>query len=211
MPRLTTRDFKRPPQPASSAGRLTGFALGVICGAALASGGFLLQRAHARHGAAQGAAATHADLPSASTAHAPAASASAQTQAAAARTSAPEQFDFYRMLPRFKVTVPRKPTTVAPLAPPAPSGADRPANATARPTSYVLQVGSYRKRTEAQQVRDRLARAGIDARVERVLAAGDLWYRVRVGPISDPAELERVRGELRAAHMSALEIPLHPH
>lgn len=209
MPRLTTRDFKRPPQPAASAGRLTGFALGVIVGAALASGGFLLQRAHVRHGAVQSAPATHADLPV--TPHAPAAPASAQAQPGAARTPAAEQFDFYRMLPRFKVTVPQKPAKVARVAAPAPGGADRPANATAHAASYVLQVGSYRKSAEAQQVRDRLAREGIDARVERVLAAGDLWYRVRIGPFSDPAELERVRSELQAARMNALEIQLHPH
>ena len=187
MPRLTTRDFKRAAPRRSSAGQLAAFAVGVIVGAALASGGFMLRRARAQHAA----------MPRAS---------SAQSAApAGAATPAHQQYDFYSMLPRFTVSVPQAPAKAARTPAAEPGGAARPASGAAQ-ASYVLQVGSYRRSTEAQAVRARLARAGIDARVERVLAAGGVWYRVRIGPISDPAELERVRNQLRAARMSALAI-----
>jgi cell division protein FtsN len=185
-----------------------GFVLGVVVGAALASGGFLLQRAHARHIAATRPAAAASGVPAAAPAAARAASAPATPDAAAAL--APQQFDFYKMLPRFTVRVPRKPERVATVAAAPADGADRAASTADHAASYLLQVGSYRAGSEAQRVRAQLARVGIEARVERVIEGAEVWYRVRIGPISDPAELERVRSELRAAHFSALAIQQRP-
>jgi cell division protein FtsN len=212
MPRLTTRDYKRAAPRRSSAGQLAAFAVGVIVGAALTSGGFMLHRARARHAAmpppsparsALGTPARPAAPPgAAAAARAPAGDPSTTAGAA---TPAHQQYDFYSMLPRFTVRVPQAPAK-APRTPAAePGGAAHAASGSAQ-ASYVLQVGSYRRSTEAQAVRARLARAGIDARVERVLAGGGVWYRVRIGPISDPTELERVRTQLRAARLSALEM-----
>jgi cell division protein FtsN len=212
MPRLTTRDYKRAAPRRSSGGQLAAFAVGVIVGAALASGGFVLHRARARHAAmapasaarsATGALAPSAAPPEAAAgARAPAVDASTPPGAA---TPAHQQYDFYSMLPRFTVRVPQAPAK-APRTPAAEPGGAAHAASGAAQASYILQVGSYRRSAEAQAVRARLARAGIDARVERVLAGGGVWYRVRIGPISDPSELERVRNQLRAARMSALEI-----
>jgi len=71
--------------------------------------------------------------------------------------------------------------------------------------TYVLQVGSYRSTAEADQIRARLARAGIPAQVQRVVAGSGIWNRVRIGPVSD-AELARVREKLRTANIHALVI-----
>ncbi len=206
MPRLTTRDYKRTSR-ASGAAKLKEFGLGVVVGAVLASAAFLIAGAHARHRAAASSAHTHAgpdseDAPP----HAPAPDdSSSNGSAAAAATSAGAQtphYDFYRMLPSFKVPVHRDDDRAS--RPPPPPVNDPTAAAPPRP-AYLLQVGSYRSTAEADQVRGRLARAGISAQVQHVVDGSRIWNRVRIGPLSD-AELEKVREQLRTANIHALLI-----
>jgi cell division protein FtsN len=109
-----------------------------------------------------------------------------------------DRYDFYEMLPNFEVVVPEREAAVrrdAPTAPPV-----------ERAGSYVLQVGSYRKFQEADRVRAQLALQGIESKVQRVSVDNDTWHRVRVGPITDLRELNRVRDRLREAEMDVLVI-----
>lgn len=120
---------------------------------------------------------------------------------ASARDSAteePDRYSFYEMLPNFEVVVPEREAAVRPDAPTAP--------AVGRAGSYVLQVGSYRKFEEADRVRAQLALQGIESKVQRVSVDNDTWHRVRVGPITDLRELNRVRDRLREAEMDVLVI-----
>jgi cell division protein FtsN len=215
MPRLTTRDYKRSSRN-SSAARLKEFGLGVIVGAVLASAAFLIAGAHARHRAAAHAHAsadpqgeaprapapddTSSNSPDGAGVSDPASSApSASTHGGA---PAPH-YDFYRMLPSFKVPVPHDDDHPSRAPPPAV------ARQTARPAppgpAYLLQVGSYRSSSEADQVRARLARAGISAQVQHIVEGSRSWNRVRIGPLSD-AELAKVREQLRTVNIHALVI-----
>ena len=109
-----------------------------------------------------------------------------------------EKYDFYEMLPNFEVVVPEKDKDVR---------RDLPAAAKVeRPGVYVLQAGSYRNESDAGRVRKQLAMQGIDAKVERVAVDADVWYRVRVGPISNLDTLNKVRRQLQAADVAALVI-----
>jgi cell division septation protein DedD len=221
MPRLTTRDYKRPSR-SSSVSRLREFGFGVLVGAVLASAAFLIVGARARHHAplsshAHGGAGArdtvpHAPAPEdsssggspgadAASASGPSAARSAHGASGSAGAQAP-QYDFYRMLPRLNVPVARDDNQSAHAPPPA---AGLPARAASGGPSYLLQVGSYRSSTEADQVRARLARAGISAQVERVAEGSRTWNRVRIGPLSE-AELAKVRGQLRTANIHALLI-----
>jgi len=47
---------------------------------------------------------------------------------------------------------------------------------------------------------------GIDSNVQRVAVDDDVWHRVRIGPITDLTELNRLRARLRAADLDALVI-----
>jgi cell division protein FtsN len=75
-----------------------------------------------------------------------------------------------------------------------------------RPGVYVLQAGSYRQQSEADRIRAQLKLQGIDANVQRVAVDEDVWHRVRIGPITDLTELNRLRARLRAADFDALVI-----
>jgi cell division protein FtsN len=103
------------------------------------------------------------------------------------------------MLPNFEVVVPEKDREVS-------RERDTSLAKIERPGVYVLQAGSYRKPEEADRIRAQLKLQGIDANVQRVAVDEDVWHRVRIGPITDLAELNRMRTRLRAADLDALVI-----
>jgi cell division protein FtsN len=103
-----------------------------------------------------------------------------------------KSYDFYDMLPKFEVVVPEKEREVAGNQGGAPAPIERPG-------VYVLQAGSYRKQEDADRIQAQLRKQGIDANVQRVAVDDDVWHRVRIGPITDLTELNRLRARLRAA------------
>jgi len=124
--------------------------------------------------------------------------ASKQAAAAEAEDSA-KNYDFYDMLPNFEVVVPEKDREVSSERDAAPATIERPG-------VYVLQAGSYRRQEEADRIRAQLKLQGIEANVQRVAVDDDVWHRVRIGPLTDLAELNRLRVRLRAADLDALVI-----
>jgi cell division protein FtsN len=110
-----------------------------------------------------------------------------------------KNYDFYDMLPNFEVVVPEKDREVSRERDNAPATIERPG-------VYVLQAGSYRQQAEADRIRAQLKLQGIDANVQRVAVDDDVWHRVRIGPITDLTELNRLRARLRAADLDALVI-----
>ncbi len=75
-----------------------------------------------------------------------------------------------------------------------------------RPGVYVLQAGSYRNEADADRVRQQLSMQGIDAKVQRVSVDTDVWHRVRIGPITNLDQLNKLRKQLQAADVDALVI-----
>ncbi len=115
--------------------------------------------------------------------------AAAGADAAAGAAGSEGKYDFYQMLPKFEVVVPEKErgSRVAPAA------------QIDRPGIYFLQVGSYRDADVAERIHAQLAKLGIDATVQRVAVDSDVWHRVRIGPIRDLAQLNRLRQQLQRA------------
>jgi cell division protein FtsN len=115
-----------------------------------------------------------------------------------APAKAPAKYDFYEMLPNSKVVVQAKDRDVKRDLP---SGAK-----IERPGVYMLQAGSYRNQADAERVRAHLATQGVHAKVQRMAWDADVWYRVRVGAISNLDELNKVRKQLQQAELDALVI-----
>jgi cell division protein FtsN len=108
-----------------------------------------------------------------------------------------KSYDFYEMLPKFEVVVPEKDKDVRPdirLAPETRRG------------TYVLQAGSYKNFADADRIRAQLALQGIESKVQKVSVDNDTWHRIRVGPISNLDELNRMRQILRKADVDVLVI-----
>jgi cell division protein FtsN len=99
------------------------------------------------------------------------------------------------MLPKFEVVVPEQDHDAK---------RDLPSVAVEQPGAYVLQVGSYRNQADAARLREKLAKQGIDASIQRVAVDDDVWHRVRIGPFRDLDKLNATRRELRAADIDAI-------
>jgi cell division protein FtsN len=122
----------------------------------------------------------------------------AATEAADTGEDAPAtQYDFYDMLPKFEVVVPERDQEVK---------RDAPRSPIERPGVYVLQAGSYRKLEDAQRVQNQLLKLGVEANLQRVAVDADEWHRVRIGPLTDLDEVNRLRTRLRASGLEPLVI-----
>lgn len=65
--------------------------------------------------------------------------------------------------------------------------------------SWVVQVGSFSQTDNAEALRRRLAGEGFEAFVSRVVTDAGTMHRVRVGPVGDRAEADRLLARLRQA------------
>jgi cell division protein FtsN len=200
--RVTVRDYKRrtrgqltvPPE------RLRGFGFGLAIGLALALVVFIADRRAgqspldapepraARHGSARGLPTTDLKQPAAAAAEANAVGNETGSEAG--------RYDFYQMLPKFEVVVPEREhaTRVAPAAP------------VEQPGTYFLQVGSYRDAAVAERIRAQLSKLAIESTVQRVAVDNDVWHRVRIGPMRDLTQLNRLRQRLEAADLDSLVV-----
>ncbi|MDP1610840.1 MAG: SPOR domain-containing protein [Sulfuritalea sp.] len=111
-----------------------------------------------------------------------------------------QRFDFYNILEgKPPATAPApgaaKPGTGAPTA----GSAAAPA-AEAKPAPvevFFLQVGSFQKAADADNLKAKLALTGLDASVQEVaIPDKGTMHRVRVGPFRDPDEMNRARALL---------------
>jgi len=109
------------------------------------------------------------------------------------------RFEFYEVLPQFEVVIPEveDPVRGAP--------AERPVD---RPGVYVLQVGSFRALADADRRQAQIALLGIESRIQRVTIDAAVYHRVRIGPITDPGEINRIRSRLRSERIDSLLIEL---
>ena len=102
------------------------------------------------------------------------------------------KFDFYTILPEREVKVPEW----EPPKEKTPSGEE------VNTGSYVFQVGSFQKNSDADSVKARLVMLGFPVEIQRVVINGQkIWFRVRVGPYKDSSKLNSVRKRLSANNM----------
>jgi cell division protein FtsN len=121
------------------------------------------------------------------------------------------KFDFYSLLPEEEVVVPAEtpaePIALPPVAPeqPAPPPAQPPAAATPpAPTpapsaggNYLVQVGSFRKSSDAERLKAELAMLGIQTSIQTVtIDSGQTYHRVRTGAY-DKAGANAVQARLK--------------
>ncbi len=101
------------------------------------------------------------------------------------------RFDFYKILPG-KEDAPA-PSAVGAASP----RSARPAEAVAPVEHFILQAGAFQDPADADAVKARLALLGLEAGIETVdLPDRGTWYRVRLGPYANLAEVNHVRSQL---------------
>ncbi|MEY4762284.1 MAG: hypothetical protein RLZZ200_2140 [Pseudomonadota bacterium] len=184
--RLTSRDFKSPlARRSAAAGRWRDMGLGL--GAGLLVAGLVYVKEHRQP--------SEAPSPKAAAREAVAATGPKHKQDVAGDELPATNYDFYDRLPKFEVVPPEKGQAVR---------QDQPLARIDQPGSYVLQAGSFRSVDDAERARAKLAKLGINAAVQRVSVDEDVWHRIRIGPIDNLDQLNRVRDQLRRADVEPL-------
>jgi len=99
------------------------------------------------------------------------------------------RYDFFTVLPEMEVVVPEQELS---------RKADKTETVTdssiaAAPDQYILQAGSFRNATDAEQMKARLAMMGSTATIQTVTVNGDTWHRVRIGPFKGARKADEMR------------------
>lgn len=102
------------------------------------------------------------------------------------------RFDFYKLLKESEVIVP------------ATESADVNESTIQVQSEYILQVGSFRKATDADKLRAQLILLNLEARTEAVTVRRENWHRVIVGPFNNQSKLAKARSTLVSNRYSAL-------
>ena len=105
------------------------------------------------------------------------------------------RFDFYDMLSRVEVVIPDAPRSNDRTVPTAEVEAAG---------NYVLQAGAFTRLDDADRMQANLALLGIESRIQSVPIDDDIYHRVRIGPIDDLAELNRIRRRLWEADVDTM-------
>ncbi len=116
----------------------------------------------------------------------------AEASVPAQRASGPERFDFYTMLPAVSNSGGKevRPVASKPVA-------STPAKAEPAQKAWV-QAGAFQNEQDADNLKARLALVGIEARIQTQEIPGKgLWHRVRIGPFTQSAELDKTRAQLK--------------
>jgi len=107
------------------------------------------------------------------------------------------RFDFYKILPG------EEPVTGKELGQSAPSG-------TSARVVYYLQAGAFQRSSDADNLKARLALAGLEAQIQTAtLPDNSIWHRVRLGPYSNGQQLDKAKGALKDNKIEATVIKVN--
>lgn len=120
------------------------------------------------------------------------------------KTAREPRFDFYTILPESEVFVP-EPATRKPDA------------ITSNPTAeaitgsgkqYVLQAGSFRNHSDADNLKANLALLGVTSSIQSVTINTESWHRVRIGPFNNDKTLRDTLATLKNNNIHAMTMEL---
>jgi cell division protein FtsN len=115
------------------------------------------------------------------------------------------RFEFYSLLPETEEAVPEQQVIKDPKVPAAPTAA-----LPAAKDKYFLQAGSFQNAGDAENLKARLAMAGVEATVHATeLPEKGVWHRVRVGPFATAGEMNRARASLQQNGIPSSPIKVH--
>ena len=108
------------------------------------------------------------------------------------------KWDFYDIFPKSKVPVTDS------------YGKPGQKTETSKPEQFVLQAGSFKTASEADQRRAQLILLGLEPFIKVTNVDGVTWHRVMLGPIDSRLEVDRQRRKLAEANIPSLTFHVSP-
>ena len=104
------------------------------------------------------------------------------------------KFDFYTILPETESTVTEQEVKESSI----------------KKDNYFLQVGAFQNEADADNMKAELALQGFEAVVQTAtIPEKGVWHRVRVGPLDDIEQINKVRSELTTGGFNTDLIKVH--
>lgn len=103
------------------------------------------------------------------------------------------KFDFYKILPEMSVAVPEQENQLK-----------QSTKAANKNNLYVLQVASFKRFKDADQLKAKLTLEGFDVKINDMKSKGTLWHRVWIGPFDNLAQVEKNQKELHKHKIKAI-------
>ncbi len=126
-----------------------------------------------------------------------------QPPAEAPKTAAADRqepkFNFYTILPELEVLIPEEEIRPPESKNTASSDSDK---------RYILQVGSFRNRQDAEKRKATVALLGLEASINQVSIKNEKWHRVRIGPLNSRSELNENLNLLHRNDINAMPMEL---
>lgn len=118
------------------------------------------------------------------------------------------RFDFYTILPEMEVVISDEEAEPPPVE-------DKPTATTASTSTaeqkpkYRLQVGSFKKMSDADRQKARLALLGVEAEIQKVnVGGGEVYHRVLTKPIASKTELNAKRKMFQQNRINSLVVQI---
>lgn len=107
---------------------------------------------------------------------------------------ADNKFDFYTILPETESTVTEQEVKESSI----------------KKDNYFLQVGAFQDEADADNMKAKLALQGFEAVVQTAtIPEKGVWHRVRVGPLNDIVQINKIRGDLTSNGFNTDLIKVH--
>ena len=106
------------------------------------------------------------------------------------------RYDFFTVLPEMEVVVPEQELSrkTRPEAPVQKEGGEQ----------YILQVGSFKAKSDAEERKAQLALLGEAATIQTVKVNDTTWHRVRIGPVRGARQADEKRNRLANSGIDSL-------
>ncbi len=112
------------------------------------------------------------------------------------------RFRYYELLPEDEVPVPDPPAAEEDEPTPLPPDTATPDDG----EPVLLQTGSFRRAEQADEMRARLTLLGLSPEISETDVDGETWYRVYLGPYTDPDRTREVLERLQSEGIEALRL-----
>lgn len=109
------------------------------------------------------------------------------------------KFNFYTILPELEVLIPEDE-----IQPPDSKKIQKVDDN----KRYILQVGSFRNRRDAEKRKATVALLGLKANINQVSINSEKWHRVRIGPVNNRRDLNQNLSLLQQNNINAMAMEL---
>lgn len=109
------------------------------------------------------------------------------------------RFDFYQILPDMEIVIPEHEIAERRRL----EGTGK-----SKPGTFIIQIGSFRKPSQADTLKARLALLGIESTVQTVNQSGSIWHRVKSGPYTSFRMVDKIQNRLHHNNIDSIAIKL---